>query len=179
MEAQGQGAETTPKPGKITPRLRLPIVLAVSAAVAVVAWAYADRYGRKHDLEIDRLKVDIQQLGDQSAPPLEEGAEPAPAPAGMRTYAGALSDRRFQIDLPDGTALSSSGGEFAYVMVDPPAESEPLPLMAIRIVPKSAGAFDGAFGTTVEAGDSNFWLYLWEGLEWQPFEEVVASFKAL
>jgi hypothetical protein len=156
-------------------------IVVLVAAVLIGGWLYVD--GVKNDLEtkVDSLESRLEAERMKDAQQAETKQEPAPAAEEVKwqTYSAELDGQRFQIDLPAGTKLTSEAGTFAYVMVDPPSESESLPLMAIRVVAASEGEFDGTFGTTVKAGDRNFWLYLWEGLEWEHFERVSASFKPL
>jgi len=169
----------------------VPLLLLLAFAV----WAAVDWYSRAGDMQMARLNADISQLADQRArtfvAPADEPARPAEE-AALSTYAGALGDYRYQIDLPEGYRLTlqegAMGDESVYVVMEPTPENEtPIPDMVISLVSLKTEMYASRLGhdepgtRLVPAADAKFgfWIRGWEDLAWPEFDRVAASFKAL
>lgn len=175
----------------VVPAKYRPYAIAALVVIpALVIWARYDGAVREQAEVIEEQQAEIQEL-------TESAAEPAPAP--VPTTGGAAkprpgeqaaanewrtvvsADGKLQMDLPAGTRLTQSEG-FTYVMVDPPSDKQPLPIMAIKIatgVDKQGYRPDPNSSVMLDIGLNTYWLYTWEFTAWEPFARVVASFKVL
>ena len=157
------------------PLAGLAVILFVATVIG--GWLYVDNM--RNELEAKIQTLESRQL---QAPPMDLGGrmmEPTAA-NGWRTVTSA--DGAYQLDLPAGMKLSEGASvkEIAYVMADPTTDDDSLPYMAIRAMPTSEkSAYENLGGTIVISGGTAYWLYLWENMEWEPFDLVAASFKAL
>lgn len=163
--------QNTPRASSVSRATLIAFVAALIAAVAVAAWMRSDADGRARDAEIERLRAEVQALGDrqpdasgqQPGPggtptPIAPG-EPAPtgggkivAPQpeeGWITLSGQLLTHRFQINAPKGyrLELGTKTNPYAYVVAEPTAQNAaPTPDLVIRLIdtkdPKNAALLD-------------------------------------
>jgi hypothetical protein len=151
-------------------------MLLIAIAPALLVWAYFDDYAREQDLEMARLRFEIQRLADQQEGPfvLEAGKLRPPMPEGWSTAEGDA----YLIDLPPGYALSIGDGGFDYIHSIPREEDDLLPYAVIRELPASEEEKYAALeGRILLDGDRMFWMYLYENLEWKEFDQAAASLR--
>ncbi|HTK60292.1 MAG TPA: hypothetical protein VL283_03770 [Candidatus Baltobacteraceae bacterium] len=165
------------------------IVVLVTALV-VGGWLYVDMVRNEIEQKVDILSSELDAAKKAERADAAGGQAPPPVEVmKMQTYAAALGEERFQIDLPEGWHLSvAADADVAYVVMDPTAENgTPTPDMVIRLVDPEKEPYASALdrhesGTRLVMtadGKAAFWITGWEDQEWPAFEKVAASFKAL
>ena len=173
---------------KVMPSNKQIIGLAVILIVAILigGWLYVESV--RNDLEAKIQTLSAQNNAtktqvEQNAVESGDAANPAVVPpvdasrTGWRTFVSAANG--YQIDLPPGYRLNDTGTH-AYVVAEPVSAENALPFMSIEVAPLSAKASYANQKGHLAVSDTNvFWMSLWEDMEWQPFDQVAASFKTL
>lgn len=173
-----------PMSGKTVPTK--PIAgLAVILFIATVigGWLFVDNTRAELEARIEALEARLV-LERPSEQPVSDAAggrvtEPT-AINGWRTVVSA--DGSYQLNLPPGVKLAegtpSETLKVDYVLSDPmPADGE-LPWMGIQIAPASEKArYENQGGKLVITKGKLYWLYLYENLNWEPFDVVVNTFE--
>jgi hypothetical protein len=180
-DAMGTGAPALPRPAT-KPFAGFVVVLALAAAVG--AWLYMDHAAKE---------LASREAGAPAAAPEPPAIAPETEPAPRRTYAAALGEHRFQVDLPEGWELrfaeDGMGDLRAYLVASATSGNEaPVPDAVVNVVSLSNPSYAEMLGkpdepmarlVPVPDGRYAFWLRTWEGSDWPAFGAVAASFKAL
>jgi len=182
--------QSAPKPGFTKPIGGFIVVL--FTALVIGGWLYVDGVKNELEMKVDGLSSELEAAklanggdaeGKKMAPLAEEEKK------GWQTYAGALGEYRFQIDLPPTHHLSvGEEATSAYVVLNPTPENESaVPDMGIDLLDVTSQTYlslkgkDDARSRLVLTADGKaaFWIHVWEDFEWSEAAEVLASFKAL
>jgi hypothetical protein len=156
-------------------------VVVLVSALLIGGWLYVDMVKNELETKVQDLEAELDaarlRAAQEAETPEPEPSVPAPE---WKAYSAELDGHRFQVNLPDGFTLSvgASVTSIAYVLADPVVDGE-LPYMTIQVAPISDKGSFRSGGVMVEHGEHLFWLSLWEGMEWEPFAKVAASFKPL
>ncbi|MFA5854531.1 MAG: hypothetical protein WC866_05650 [Patescibacteria group bacterium] len=175
-----QTSSLTEKTLPAKPLAGLFVVLFVVTIIG--GWLYVDSIRNELEMKLSALEARLPASSplEPSVPDASGGRVTEPtAINGWRTVISA--DGSYQLNLPPGTKLSESEGagslKIAYVVADPATEDNTLPLMGIQVAPASEKArYENQGGKLVIAGDKLYWLYLYENLEWEPYDVVVETF---
>ena len=150
------------------------LVVVLFVVTVIGGWLYVDTVRNELDarvsaLEAERVAQGISDGNRVSAPTLENGWHRVVS--GKHSYALMLP--------PSYHFLESTEDErLAYVLPDPNEDDDnPLPVMTITVT--DVDDKEARFGHRVKVGKTLYWLTMWKGAEWEPYDQVIASFQVL
>ena len=163
-------------------------IVVMVVATIVGGWLYVDMVRHELESKVDAVSADLAAVRAARQAESQRQAAPPEAPK-MKTYAAALGEHRFQVDVPEGWHLSvGDGSESAVIVMDATAENgTPVPDASIRLVDLTKEPYASRLDmheprmrlVPTADGKAGFLIAVWEDFEWPEFDRVAASFKAL
>lgn len=150
------------------------LVVVLFVVTVIGGWLYVDSVRGELEMQIRALETRQAWMSQQANGRVT-------APTTTNGWHRIVSVKHgYAMMLPPGYHFlePTNDQEPAYVLPDPNEDDDnPSPVMTIAVT--DINDKESRFGKRIRVGNTLYWLSLWQGTDWEPYDQVAETFQTL